>query len=124
MKLPGGEEAILKVAVPHKDFSTEMEALVIYEGRGINRQIDLDLDLNAMLLERLCPGTTLAQHPERKERAEITGRILICKRRHHRPTTICLTSRIGCTVRFGIYATARKSSGHNPISIRWHVLRE
>jgi streptomycin 6-kinase len=54
-----------------------MEALAIYEGRGISRLIDLDEDLGAMLLERLHPGTMLASHPDREERAEITGRILV-----------------------------------------------
>lgn len=63
--------------MPHDDFTTEMEALAIYEGRGINKLIDLDRDLNAMLLERLHPGTMLSQHPDRKQRAEITGRILL-----------------------------------------------
>ncbi len=49
-ELPNGEEAVVKVGVPHRDFSTEMEALAIYDGRGINRLIDKDEDLNAMLL--------------------------------------------------------------------------
>jgi streptomycin 6-kinase len=75
--LPDGKEAILKVAVPHDDFTSEMEALEIYEGRGINRLLDLDRDLNAILLERLRPGKMLVEHPDRAERAEITGRILV-----------------------------------------------
>ena len=75
--MPDGKEAILKVAVPHVDFTTEMEALAIYEGRGINKLIDLDKDLNAILLERLRPGTMLAGHPDRVERTEIVGQILV-----------------------------------------------
>lgn len=72
-----GSEAVLKVGVPHKDFSTEMEALGIYEGRGINRLIDKDEDLNAMLLERFSPGKMLSDHPDRDERARAAGEILV-----------------------------------------------
>jgi len=55
-----GQDLVLKVGVPHRDFTTEMEALAIYAGRGINRLVEADRDLNAMLLERLRPGTMLA----------------------------------------------------------------
>jgi streptomycin 6-kinase len=75
--LKDGTEAVLKVAVPHPDFTTEKEALAIYGGRGINRLIDRDDELNAILLERLRPGNMLADHPDRVERAEITGHILL-----------------------------------------------
>ncbi|MFT5376667.1 MAG: streptomycin 6-kinase [Candidatus Latescibacterota bacterium] len=75
--LPNGDEAILKVVLPDADLTAQMEALAIYEGRGINRLIDLDEDLGAMLLERLHPGTMLASHPNREEHPEITGRILV-----------------------------------------------
>ena len=77
VRLPNGEEAILKVGEPDADFISQMEALTFYEGRSINKLIDFDKDLGAMLLERLRPGTMLASHPNRKERVEITGRILV-----------------------------------------------
>lgn len=71
-----GEEAVLKVGVPHGDFSAEMEALAIYEGRGINRLIDCDKALNAMLLERLRPGKMLDSVENAREQSEIAARIL------------------------------------------------
>ena len=71
-----GEEAVLKVGVPHGDFSAEMEALAIYEGRGINRLIDCDKALNAMLLERLRPGKMLDSVEDAHEQSEIAARIL------------------------------------------------
>ena len=71
-----GEEAVLKVGVPHGDFSAEMEALAIYEGRGINRLIDCDKALNAMLLERLRPGKMLDSVGNAREQSEIAARIL------------------------------------------------
>ena len=71
-----GEEAVLKVGVPHDDFSAEMEALAIYAGRGINRLIDCDQALNAMLLERLRPGKMLDSVGDVREQSEIAARIL------------------------------------------------
>lgn len=71
-----GAEAVLKVGVPHGDFSAEMEALAIYEGRGINRLIDCDKTLNAMLLERLRPGEMLDSVEDVREQSEIAARIL------------------------------------------------
>lgn len=71
-----GAEAVLKVGVPHGDFSAELEALAIYEGRGINRLIDCDKTLNAMLLERLRPGEMLDSVENMREQSEIAARIL------------------------------------------------
>ncbi len=71
-----GAEAVLKVGVPHGDFSTEMEALAIYEGRGVNRLIDCDKVLNAMLLERLRPGKMLDSVENVREQSAIAARIL------------------------------------------------
>ena len=71
-----GEEVVLKVGVPHRDFSTEMEALAIYQGKGINRLIDSDTDLNAMLLEKLRPGTMLAELNDWREQSQVAARIV------------------------------------------------
>ena len=76
VEMSNGEEAVLKVGVPHGDFSAEMEALAIYEGRGINRLIDCDKALNAMLLERLRPGKMLDSVGNAREQSEIAARIL------------------------------------------------
>lgn len=72
-----GEEAVLKVGVPHRDFSTEMEALDIYDGRGINRLIDRDIDLNAMLLERIRPGKMLSSISDKRAQAEAGAAIMV-----------------------------------------------
>ncbi len=76
VEMGNGEEAVLKVGVPHDDFSAEMEALAIYEGRGINRLIDCDQALNAMLLERLHPGKMLDSVGNVREQSEIAAHIL------------------------------------------------
>ena len=75
-RMPSGEEVVLKVGVPHREFSTEMEALAIYEGRGINRLIDSDEELNAMVLERISPGTLLNNLEDRDAQAEVVAQII------------------------------------------------
>lgn len=72
--LPDGTEAMLKVGVP-KFIQPEMDMLTIYGGRGINRLLDCDRDLNDMLLERFSPGTMLIEMDDSTEQARIADRI-------------------------------------------------
>jgi len=81
--MSSGEEVILKVGVP-RFVQPEMKMLEIYDGRGINRMIDHDLDLSAMLLERFRPGTMLRELDDSREPARIAGRII--KALHQTPT--------------------------------------
>jgi streptomycin 6-kinase len=55
-----GTAAVLKVGVPNPELLTEIEALRLYEGRGIARLLDAEPELGALLLERLTPGVPLA----------------------------------------------------------------
>ena len=55
-----GAEVILKLGVPRPELRTEIEALRLYDGRGCARLLDVDEDAGIMLLERLSPGTPLA----------------------------------------------------------------
>jgi streptomycin 6-kinase len=55
-----GTSVILKLGVPSREFGTEIAALRLYDGRGCGRLLDADADLGIMLLERLTPGTPLA----------------------------------------------------------------
>ena len=117
-----GHEAVLKVGVPHGDFSAEMEALAIYEGRGINRLIDCDKTLNAMLLERLRPGELLDSVESVREQGEIAARILCDYTRPHRqPTTPCRILWIGCAVRSQTLEAAKTPKGHGAISSRFRA---
>ena len=72
--LPNGKEVVLKVGVP-KFVQPEMDMLALYDGRGINRMIDHDRKLSAMLLERFTPGTMLVEMDDSREQARIAGRI-------------------------------------------------
>jgi streptomycin 6-kinase len=56
-----GLPVVLKVGVPSDtELPREAEALRFYNGRGMARLLDTDLERGALLLERVQPGTTLA----------------------------------------------------------------
>lgn len=54
-----GAAWVLKLGVPNKELTTEIEALRHYAGRGICRLIDADAEQGILLLERLQPGLML-----------------------------------------------------------------
>ncbi|MBI3732007.1 MAG: phosphotransferase [Chloroflexi bacterium] len=55
-----GSEVVLKAGVPNPELLTEMEALRLYDGRGIVRLLEADRERGVMLLERLSPGMPLS----------------------------------------------------------------
>ena len=119
-----GVEAVLKVGVPHGDFSAEMEALAIYEGRGINRLIGCDKALNAMLLERLRPGEMLDSVENAREQTEIAAGIppgLAHDPAAVEPHTASL-SWIGCEVHSRTPRAARIQREHGAVSSRFPEL--
>lgn len=71
-----GRDVVLKVGTPHRDLETEMAALPVYGGRRMNRLIDHDSDLMAMLLERLNPGTMLSTVDDPIDRARHGGEVI------------------------------------------------
>jgi streptomycin 6-kinase len=64
---PDGERAVLKVSFMDDETRHEGDALEVWEGDGAVRLLDADPGLGAMLLERLEPGTSLENHPDRNE---------------------------------------------------------
>lgn len=55
-----GRELILKLGVVNPELLTEIEALRLYDGRGIAQLVAADPEQGALLLERLRPGTMLS----------------------------------------------------------------
>ena len=55
----GGTPAVLKVGVPHDEMGTESEVLRLFDGHGIVRLFQADLEAGALLMERAVPGETL-----------------------------------------------------------------
>lgn len=56
-----GSEVVLKLGVPHQGLRNEIAALRLYDGHGITQLLDADPEQGVFLLERLMPGTTLAE---------------------------------------------------------------
>jgi streptomycin 6-kinase len=72
-----GLEVILKVGVITSEFTTEIEALRLYNGRGIAQLLAVDNELGALLLERLQPGIPLFDTIEDDEQAtRIAARVM------------------------------------------------
>lgn len=65
-----GTPVIVKACSPTGEFAREAEALRLFHGEGMARLLEVDSEHAVMLLERLMPGTVLAQLvPEEDERA-------------------------------------------------------
>jgi len=71
-----GSEAVLKVSSPHGEHYGEVDALLLYNGEGVNRLLAVDREPGVMLLERLRPGTMLADLPDDEEATAIAAALL------------------------------------------------
>jgi len=68
-----GTHAVLKLGMPHVEGAHEIQALRFWDGGPTVRLLEADVDLNAMLLERCQPGTTLRELPEREQDVIVAG---------------------------------------------------
>jgi len=59
-----------------KEFKTEAEALKLFDGQGIARLLELDLERGAMLLERLEPGVPLDTVEDDEEAMSVAADVL------------------------------------------------
>jgi streptomycin 6-kinase len=65
-----GTQAMVKVDSPTGEFALEAEAMRLLSGPGMARLLEVDYEQEVLLLERLLPGTVLADLvPEQDERA-------------------------------------------------------
>jgi streptomycin 6-kinase len=71
-----GTDVILKIGVPNPELTTEIEALLVYGGRGSVRLLDVDRDRGALLLERLKPGTLLLSIEDDEEATHIAAGVM------------------------------------------------
>ena len=72
-----GTEAVLKIGLPTPEFDGERAALQFYAGSGIVRLFDHDDSLNAMLLERIRPGTMLSELDEDERCMDIAADLMV-----------------------------------------------
>ncbi len=71
-----GSDVILKVGVPNPELTTEIEALLRFDGRGCARLLAFDRDRGALLLERLRPGEPVAKLADDEQATRIAARIM------------------------------------------------
>ncbi|GMV86922.1 MAG: hydroxyurea phosphotransferase [Dehalococcoidia bacterium] len=76
VELPGGAPAVLKVAPTDPEFTNEIAALRLYQGGGAVRLLDCDPEATALLLERLEPGTPLAEMHDDARATEIAAGVM------------------------------------------------
>jgi streptomycin 6-kinase len=62
-----GSRVVLKLGMPHMEAADEIEGLRFWDGEPTVRLLDADVSLNALLLERCEPGTSLRELPEAEQ---------------------------------------------------------
>ncbi len=71
-----GTEVVLKAGVPNPELMTEIEALRLYDGRGIAQLLDADPEQGILLLERLMPGTPLSTLDDDEQATAIAAGVM------------------------------------------------
>jgi streptomycin 6-kinase len=71
-----GSEAVLKLGVPNPELTTEIEALRLYDGRGIARLYAAEPERGALLIERLRPGTMLSALEDDEQATGIAAEVM------------------------------------------------
>ena len=67
----GKEDVMLKIGVPNPELNSEMAALKLFDGDGACQLLACDEERGFLLLERLNPGTVLADITDDDERTNI-----------------------------------------------------
>lgn len=68
-----GTAAVLKVGMPHMESTHEIDGLRFWNGDPTVRILQYDTSLNAMVLERCFPGTSLRTLPEPEQDVVVAG---------------------------------------------------
>ena len=71
-----GTEVALKIGVPNRELNTEIEALLVFEGRGSAKLLEVDREGGALLLERLWPGAQLWSVSDDDEAIRIAAHVM------------------------------------------------
>lgn len=75
--LSDGTKVVLKLVVPSDDqFLHEVEALKLFNGNGIARLLDYELDMGIMILECITPGEKLASIQNDEEATSIICQVI------------------------------------------------
>jgi streptomycin 6-kinase len=77
-----GTEAVLKIGVPNRELTSEINTLRVYNGQGACRLLEGDAGRGMLLLERLRPGTMLVTLEDDDRATEIAAEVM---KNIHRP---------------------------------------
>lgn len=69
-------DVVLKIGVPNSELKSEMAALGLFNGNGACQILDCDEERGFFLLERLKPGTMLAELEDDDERTHIAADVM------------------------------------------------
>jgi streptomycin 6-kinase len=74
--LKDGSEAVLKIGVPNRELTGEINALGLYHGQGACQMLEAEPEKGMLLLERLQPGTMLAALEDDDRATEFAAEVL------------------------------------------------
>lgn len=72
----GGAEAVLKLGVPNPELTAEIEALLAFKGGLVVDLLAADRELGALLLQRVIPGTPLAEVEDDEEATRVAAELI------------------------------------------------
>jgi streptomycin 6-kinase len=72
-----GSLAVVKLGVPDPGLTDQIEALRLFDGRGMVRLLQADSEQGALLLERLLPGTPLARLADDDAATAIAAEVML-----------------------------------------------
>ena len=71
-----GRGAVLKIGVPNRELTSEINALRLYNGQGACRLLESDAEKGLLLLERLQPGSRLASMEDDDQATGIAAKVM------------------------------------------------
>jgi len=71
-----GTQAILKIGVPNPELATEIEAVRMYQGRYAVKLLEADLNLGALVIQRLVPGIPLSALKDDEQATIIAAQLM------------------------------------------------
>jgi streptomycin 6-kinase len=72
-----GQRVVLKIGFPKDpEFKTEIAALKVFNGDGIEKLLEEDLENSAILIERVMPGVPLSAMEDDEEATRILARVM------------------------------------------------
>lgn len=82
------QEVVLKISLPNQEYHQEQQALIYFNGHGINRLLDFNLEYGILLLQKIGSGVNLKSLFPHDENQTILHAALCIKQLHAKPKPI------------------------------------